>query len=149
MFCFVAPPNFHQSSVNQGLSHIVMSAAKPMKLELQAEFPYEEVSEHAGLGAMRTVGYAVKGTPFRVNLKVISKSKVSLSHAHVQLQLLAEETYAPVEIGERPVKWEATTSGSTISCETRLMVLSTQVCTRIFFVPFLVEYANKRTSRPN
>jgi len=102
-----------------------------MKLEFQAEFPYEEVSEHPGLGVSRPVGFVVKGTPFRVMLKVVSKSKVSLSNAHVQLQLLAEETYAPVEIGERPIKWTCTTNGSVICCETRLMVLSTQVCSNV------------------
>lgn len=118
-----------------------MSAPKLMKLEFQAEFPYEEESEHPGLGRSRHVGYVVKGTPFRVLLKVVSKSKVSLSSAHVQLQLLAEETYAPVEIGERPIKWMCTTSGSVICCETRLMVLSTQVCPSfdfVFLVPLLL-----------
>lgn len=104
-----------------------MSSAKTMKLEMNAEFPYEEESPHAGLGSTRTVGWAVKGTPFRVLLKVVSKSKVSLAHAQVHLQLLTEETYAPIEIGERPVTWEHSASGSVIACEVRLQVLSTQV----------------------
>ena len=101
-----------------------------MKVELHAEFPYEEESEHAGLGSTRLVGYAVKGTPFRVSLRLVTKSKVSLSQAQVQMQLLTEETYAPVEIGEMPIKFEATTTGSVIYCDTRLFVLSTQVRNR-------------------
>lgn len=104
-----------------------MSNAKTMKLELSAEFPYEEESSHAGLGSTRKVGWAVKGTPFRVSLKVSSKAKLSLSHAQVHLQLLAEETYAPIEIGDRALTWEHSSSGSLIYCDVRLLVLSTQV----------------------
>ena len=109
-----------------------MSGAKTMKLEMNTEFPYEEESSHAGLGSTRQVGWAVKGTPFRVLLKVVSKSKVSLAHAQVHLQLLTEETYAPIEIGDRPVTWEHSSSGSVISCDVRLQVLSTQVRSILF-----------------
>ena len=115
-----------------------MSAGKSMKLELHADFPYEEEAEHAGLGTTRVVGYAVKGTPVRLTLKLISKAKVSMSHADVQLHLLMEETYAPVDIGERPIRWESTASGSVLTCETRLLVLSTQVCLVHFLIPCLM-----------
>lgn len=118
----------NHSLLNVCLCHIRMASVKPMKLELQAEFPYEEEAEHTGMGTTRLVGYAVKGTPFRLVLKLVSKARVSLSNAQVQLQLLTEETYAPVDIGERPIKWESTSSGNFIYCDVRLAVLSTQVC---------------------
>lgn len=118
-----------------------------MKLEMNAEFPYEEESSHAGLGSTRTVGWAVKGTPFRVLLKVVSKSKASLAHAQVHLQLLTEETYAPIEIGDRPVTWEHSASGSVIACDVRLQVLSTQVrCVYINHCPLFSALCGVRIS---
>lgn len=125
-----------------------MSIGKSVKLELQTEFPYEEVSEHPVLGVERVIGYVVKGTPFKVTIRVGSKVKVPLSNAKVEMTLITEETYTPVEIGERPICFVASASQNVITCETRLMVLSTQVCINHLF-PFLPSLAAVRSNEAN